>query len=167
MYLELEKCTLTNADRTPFSLSNLGDVNLLEETIGSVLANNPKTDKLHLGRLIGDALMNTRKFHAKAITVNIGQTTLKPKRIVLDVVDTLGNIKNLWIFTTQEPTSQHVEVLEVPECNITDFYIGSETGSGIKANSLKEFLEYLIGEVVRAEKAGETNFDVTVEGGMF
>lgn len=160
MYLELKKLTLTNERRTPFALSNLGNVNILEELIGNCLADNPKMDKLPLGKLIADTLMKSRKFYAKSITVNPGQTKLQPKRIVLDIVDPFGNVENLWIFLSQEPTSKQVEVLEVPECKITDFYLGSDCGSGIKATSLKDFLEYIIAEVRQAEDDGATHFDM-------
>lgn len=163
MYLELESCTLTNANRTPFALSNLGDVNRLEEIIGGCLADNPKCDKLQLGKIIGDALTKSRAFYVKSFTVNPAQTKLMPKRIVLDTVDDCGNVKNLWIFLTQEPTSKQVKLLEVPEVGIKDFYIGSDYGSGIKATSLKEFLEYIIAEVVQRDYDGETNFDIKLE----
>ena len=162
MYLSLEDVKLTNKNRTPYAVSNLGDQNLLEDIIMDCLEDNPKVEKLQLGKIIGDALTKSDKFLAKAFTVNPSQTKMVPKRIVLDVVDHIGNVYNLWIFLTQEPTAKKVEVLEVPECSIKDFYIGSECGSGIEAASLKEFLEYIISEVQQREDDGESSFYITI-----
>lgn len=56
----------------------------------------------------------------------------------------------------------NIETLEIPKINM-DFYLGSEYGSGIKAKSLKEFLEYIVAEVVQANYDGKTTFDLTIE----
>ena len=44
------------------------------------------------------------------------------------------------------------------------FYIGSTNGSGIKANTFEEFVEYLRDMVETAEKQGEEWFEVNIEG---
>ena len=163
MAFSLEKIVLTNSSRTPLATSNLGDVNVLEETIYKVLEENPNADKLYLGKYIGQALVATRKFCVLDFSLNIAQTKMQKKRIVLDAVRPGGNIENLWIFLSEEPECQMPTVITVPSCNIKNFYLGSIYDSGIKATTLKEFLEYIIAEVKQAEDDGADHFDLTIE----
>ena len=43
------------------------------------------------------------------------------------------------------------------------YYIGSVNGSGIKANSLGDFIEYLRDMAMTAEEQGEDWFEINVE----
>lgn len=160
--LRFKKCELTDHEKLPLSLNNFGDVKLLEDTITNCIKVNADTDKLQLGREIASALLRTQRFDAKALTINPVQTEQNKDRIVLDVVDHWGNVEHLSIFIEDGPEEVQSETLEVPECSIKNFYIGSDYGSGIKAKSLKEFLEYIIEEAVQAGYDGKETFDITL-----
>ena len=43
------------------------------------------------------------------------------------------------------------------------FYIGSDSGSGIEANTKEEFLRYLDDEIQKAEENNQEYFTITIE----
>ena len=158
MNYSFTKVVLTNGNRTPFVVSNLMDVNELEGLIYQTLEDNKGATRVALGTIIA------KKIQPKVLgraTCNPASTAIRADRIVIDITDELGNVKNLWIFVAE--SGSHTPSVEIPDIDLHDFYIGSASGSGIKATTLGEFIEYIIDEAKTLADNGAKAMTITIE----
>lgn len=125
-----------------------------EAVIYNTIAETKAHDKYQLSKEVGDAL------NASRAALGTNYTAWLPglkghentNDLYLTYVDGCGNIYNLTIYLEGD----------FPECQIHDFYIGSDYGSGLQYDNIDDFFEALRAEIMKRSADGATTFDITI-----
>lgn len=153
----LKKVSLTNRQNVPCALSNVGDALQIQDTIGNTLADTKAKDKYELAKEVSNrlnALPHRLCWHHNW-TVHLPYMKSHNDNVLcLHSLDPLGNIDILYI---------EVEGKYEENCNIHNFYISSEIGSGLKYNNIEAFIDAIRYEIQERAKAGADDFSIIIE----